>query len=330
MPLTPINESHALQIQAGIIGRKTGHKFEDALVAKINELDIEILSADPIKSHIIKGCPAVALLNYVVSNSNKPIPVSFSALSTGALATSEDGKKWLEINGVRVKRCKSDIILNLEYEDGSEVYFGISSKQCNNQKPTNAQLYFTTAVGFCRLLRENGLPVPDNAEKALRQFCGDIGYRPSDHKEIMKTRLVDPRRYFWEEILSQGKAFWEELFNMKQDEVTTLLLQKAYLNDPFIPDFLIHKTRKSESWGETEVAIYSISELVKLSKLYSSYNIREYSVRKGSHKDPIGVKHEAPRFGIVQMQRGGQAQHPTQLQFNLQAGYFYKIKQDRS
>tara|TARA_R100000808_G_scaffold23266_1_gene51440 strand:- start:49 stop:249 length:201 start_codon:yes stop_codon:yes gene_type:complete len=34
--------------------------------------------------------------------------------------------------------------------------------------------------------------------------------------------------------------------------------------------------------------------------------------------------HEAPRFGIIQMQRGGQKQHPTQLQFNLEAGYFYK------
>ena len=37
----------------------------------------------------------------------------------------------------------------------------------------------------------------------------------------------------------------------------------------------------------------------------------------------------APRFGIVQMQRGGQAQHPEQLQFNLQAGYFYKIENRR-
>lgn len=50
-----------------------------------------------------------------------------------------------------------------------------------------------------------------------------------------------------------------------------------------------------------------------------------YAVRKGTYKDPLGVQHEAPRFGIVQMQRGGQKQHPTQLQFNLKAGYFYKI-----
>ena len=58
---------------------------------------------------------------------------------------------------------------------------------------------------------------------------------------------------------------------------------------------------------------------------YSGFSHKEYSVRKGSFKDPEGVKHQAPRFGIIQMQRGGQKQHPTQLQFNLQAGYFYKI-----
>ena len=50
-----------------------------------------------------------------------------------------------------------------------------------------------------------------------------------------------------------------------------------------------------------------------------------YSVRKGQYRDPEGAEHEAPRFGIVQMQRGGQKQHPTQLQFNLKAGYFYCI-----
>lgn len=36
-------------------------------------------------------------------------------------------------------------------------------------------------------------------------------------------------------------------------------------------------------------------------------------------------KHKAPKFGVVQMQRGGQKQHPTQLQFNLKAGYFYAL-----
>ncbi len=38
-----------------------------------------------------------------------------------------------------------------------------------------------------------------------------------------------------------------------------------------------------------------------------------------------GVVHQAPRFGVIQMQRGGQKQHPEQLQFNLEASYFRKI-----
>lgn len=97
------------------------------------------------------------------------------------------------------------------------------------------------------------------------------------------------------------------------------------MNDPFVPDFLLHKTRLAPSWGATEVAIYSINELVTLSRAYQRFATRRYSVRKGSYRDPEGVEHFAPRFGIVQMQRGGQKQHPEQLQFNLEAGYFYKI-----
>jgi hypothetical protein len=65
--------------------------------------------------------------------------------------------------------------------------------------------------------------------------------------------------------------------------------------------------------------------LVELSYNYCKFEKKKYSVRKGSYKDPEGVQHDAPRFGIVQMQRGGQTQHPEQLQFNLQAGYFYNI-----
>ena len=97
------------------------------------------------------------------------------------------------------------------------------------------------------------------------------------------------------------------------------------MNDPFVPDYLIHKTKLSIGWEETEVAIYSINELVALSAAYGGFSTEPYSVKKGSYKDPVGIKHEAPRFGIIQMQRGGQQQHPEQLQFNLKAGYFYKL-----
>jgi hypothetical protein len=68
-----------------------------------------------------------------------------------------------------------------------------------------------------------------------------------------------------------------------------------------------------------------MEELIAQSRTYQGFATRPYSVRKGSYPDPPGVQHLAPRFGVVQMQRGGQAQHPTQLQFNLEAGYFYKI-----
>ena len=163
----------------------------------------------------------------------------------------------------------------------------------------------------------------------MRQFCGDQGFRPSDTADITKSRKTDLRRFFWEEIDGEGKAEWEDKFRIHQDDITRLLLQKAYMDDPFSPDFLIHKTKKSESWSKTEVALYAIEELVTHSREYGGFSLKPYSVNKGSYKDPPGVKHYAPRFGVVQMQRGGQAQHPEQLQFNLEAGYFYKIKNTR-
>ena len=202
--------------------------------------------------------------------------------------------------------------------------YRVSTKQCNKPTPTNAQLYFTTARAFSRLLQENGILVSDVATIALRQFCGDSGYRPSDAGSA-GDRLTDPRRYFWEEIDATGRCEWEAIFTTYQDQISRLLLQKAYLNDPFIPDYLLHKTKCSSAWNSTEIAIYSIDELVALSAAYRKFALRSYSVRKGSYKDPAGVTHLAPRFGIIQMQRGGQAQHPEQLQFNLEAGYFYKI-----
>lgn len=175
----------------------------------------------------------------------------------------------------------------------------------------------------------NGILVSDEAINSLRQFCGDAGFRPLDSPELYADRETDPRRSFWEEIEASGRMEWELLFKTRKDEITSLLLQKAYLDDPFSPDIVLHKTKKVESWEATEMAIYTVDELIRHSSKYGGFSLKPYSVRKGSHKDPIGVKHQAPRFGVVQMQRGGQAQHPDQLQFNLEAGYFYKIAQNR-
>ena len=63
--------------------------------------------------------------------------------------------------------------------------------------------------------------------------------------------------------------------------------------------------------------IRSIYKSIQKSKNYGSFSTRKYSSR--------GKLHLAPRFGIFQMQRAGSKQHPTQLQFNLKAGYFYVI-----
>lgn len=330
MALTPNNEVHALQIQAGILGRKTGHKFEDQITEKINGFDYPITFKGSTNQHLKIGAPAITLLEYIATIQKVDSIQHAAAISTGALATSEHGKKWLELNGVKVKRCKSDLIITLKLPNhAAPITMGISTKQCNNKNPTNAQLFFTTARGFCNLLRQNGFEVSEEAIHALRQFCGDKGFRPLDEPNLYNNRVTDPRRFFWEEINKAGRLELEKLFSVYQDDITRLLLQKAYLEDPYSPDILAHKTKKSPSWEQTELAIYTIEEIVALSREYGGFRLKPYAVRKGRYKDPKGTQHLAPRFGIVQMQRGGQAQHPEQLQFNLEAGYFYKIKQER-
>jgi hypothetical protein len=326
MALKPIDEVHALQIQAGTLGRKAGHIFENKITKAINDFDYPFSVPEGYKAHLFNGNPAKLLLAYIGQRLGFQTIKKAVALSTGALATSEEGKQWLSVNGATVSRCKSDLVLTLTPTKGSEVTVGVSTKQCDNKTPTNAQLYFTTARGFAALLNNNGFQITDVAVRALRQFCGDVGFRPLDDATAMKNRKVDPRRFFWEEIEEEGRNEWESIFTKSQDKVSRLLFQKAYLNDPFVPDYLLHKTKQALNWDTTEVAIYSIEELIALSRKYQGFTTRSYSVKKGSHKDPPGVAHLAPRFGIIQMQRGGQTQHPEQLQFNLEAGYFYKLK----
>lgn len=326
MALTPDDSKHALQIQAGILGRNAGHKFEDTIAAEINEFVFPLSISNIGSQNVFSGDPAALLMNYICQNRGIKTIKRATAIATGALATSEEGKKWLNVHGVAVSRCKSDIVITITDMNENSYTVGVSTKQCNNKTPTNAQLYFTTAHGFSNLLRTNHINVSERAEIALRQFCGDLGFQPLDSQVSLKGRVIDIRRFFWEEICEEGRNEWEKLFTTFQDEISRLLFQKAYLNDPFVPDFLLHKTKQSLSWKETEVAIYSIDEIIAKSRAYQGFATKEYSVHKGSYPDPTGIAHRAPRFGIIQMQRGGQKQHPDQLQFNLEAGYFYKIK----
>jgi hypothetical protein len=325
MPLIAIDEVHALQIQAGALGRKAGHQFEDDIARKINALKYPFIVEEQVDEHVFTGNPATLLLSYIGRKEKIKKIATAAAISTGALATSEEGKNWLLVNGLGVSRCKSDLVITLHAENGENRAVGVSTKQCNNKTPTNAQLYFTTARAFSNLLQLNGISISENAVFALRQFCGDQGFRPIDDPVLNSGRTVDPRRYFWEEINTQGRAEWENIFSTHQDNVSRLLFQKAYLDDPFIPEYLLHKTKSAPALDQTEVAIYTIDELVALSRRYQGFNKKSYSVKKGSYKDPYGITHDAPRFGVIQMQRGGQKQHPEQLQFNLEAGYFYKL-----
>lgn len=322
MALIPDNEKHLLQIQAGALGRKKGHSFEQEIANYINSNKFSKIVNNKSINNITTGNPAKNLINYITKFENISEISSINAICTGVLATSENRKKELKIEGVIIEKSKSDLILII-YNNKEKRIIGVSTKQCNNKTPTNAQLYFTTAKGFSELLRRNNIDVPDFAEKALKQFCGDKGFNPIDDK--IKNRKIDPRRYFWEEIESNGKNFWESIFENHQKQISEILFKYAYKADNFAPEYLIHKTKKSESFIASENAIYNIDELILKSMNYKKFYKKNYRVKKGTYKEGENINHEAPRFGIIQMQRGGQKQHPTQLQFNLQAGYFYKI-----
>lgn len=220
-------------------------------------------------------------------------------------------------------KSKSDIVVRINYGGATDLV-GVGIKTCNNPKPTNAQLYFGTAVSFCALLRRGGLLVPAEAETAMRMFCGDAGYRSVDDLGASAARESDPSRWFWEELPGPGRDYWETTLTRGQEYATRALLQLAYPHDPIAPTYLLHQRFQAPSESQTPMALFSIDEFVELNISAGGFNTRPYQIRKGTFKHDPAI-HLAPRFGYVQFQRGGQKQHPTQLQFNLQAGYFNKI-----
>ena len=333
MPLQPLNNEHAMQINAGTRGRRSGHRFEAVLSDRINNMKYPLIfESSMLNAHVTTGDPSYLLLRFIANTFGYTKIRSVKAFATGSLATSETGADEDIVRAIDISRTKSDIVVFARFDDDDEKTIGVSTKQCNNRTPTNAQLFFTTATGFCSLLRDHGIDVSDCALEGLRRFCGDAGFTPVDilGTSSIGNRSVDPRRFFWEELPECAYSEWERLFSNRQDDITRILLQKGYAEDRFPPDFLLHKTKSSVRWDDTEVAIYTIEELIEYSRKFGGYWLKQYSVRKGQYKDPTGVTHQAPRFGIVQMQRGGQRQHPTQLQFNLAARYFNHIQQHRS
>ncbi|MCG3142241.1 MAG: hypothetical protein HDKAJFGB_03649 [Anaerolineae bacterium] len=327
MPLKPENEKHAAQIAAGTLGRRKGHGFEKALSNDLNNLAISNELFKPSQGHLKVGNPAFELARYILAKAKITRVNGIRAYWLGGLATSGEGDPFVSTERHFVGKSKSDVVVEIETPRHKFVT-GVSVKTCNKPTPTNSQLFFTTASAFCRLLRDNGVPVSDGAEKALRMFCGDAGFRPVDkNPNIFSVRKSDPDRWFFEELPAKGRKEWEMILGKYQREVTTVLLQKAYAGDPLLPEFLLHQTVSYSDINKCEMALFTIGELVDLSCRYTGFETSQYLVRKGRFKgDPN--PHLAPRFGYIQFQRGGQKQHPTQLQFNLQSGYFYKLPSD--
>ncbi|MDD4910503.1 MAG: hypothetical protein PHR44_07505 [Candidatus Omnitrophica bacterium] len=324
MALKPQNKKHEAQILAGTIGRKKGHNFEKDLTCALNLIDVRQIFPYPnIPHHIVMGKPSLLLLYYVAQKKELKNIKKIKAWWLGGLATSGEGDKLTDKDGQPIAKSKSDVLIEIQHGDKVDIA-GISVKTCDKETPTNDQLYFTTASAFCGLLRANNIPISKDAEIALKMFCGDAGFRPTDSLATIKERKSDPDRWFWEELPKKLRLELEAAFIKYQKEISTVLLQKAYPNDPYPPEFLLHQTKKYSNINNCEVALFTIDELIDLSCKACRFTLKPYFVRKGRFKgDPS--KHLAPRFGFIQMQRGGQKQHPTQLQFNLQAGYFYKI-----
>src|SRR6266404_2946926 len=128
MALKPLNEAHALQIQAGTIGRHAGHAFEDHITQIINNLKYPVAVRSLGQGHVFKGEPGPLLLHYIGFHLGAKTILSASAISTGSLATSEEGKQWLSINGSNVSRCKSDLVITVGCDDHREVTAGVSTK----------------------------------------------------------------------------------------------------------------------------------------------------------------------------------------------------------
>ena len=315
MALIPNNKLHENQINAGIKGRKKGHKFENLLTQEVNKLTT--INFDIIQGkHIYIGNPAAILLSFIKEKFNLEIK-DWKAYWLGGLATLGFGDLLYAKNGEEVKKSKSDVLIKFNLTNGTERIIGISVKTCSKKTPTNDQMFFTTANAFCDLLESNSIAITKEAREGMKMFCGDRDFRPIDllAKSQLDKRVSDKKRFYWEELPNKSIADWENIFRNYQDEITRILFQKAYINDPFYPEILFHQTSQYTDLNTCPVAI------INCSHIYSGFTYSKYRIKKGTNKNDPNI-HLAPRFGFIQFQRGGQKQHPTQLQFNLKAGYF--------
>jgi hypothetical protein len=325
MALKARDKKHGNQIKAGIEGRLKGHSFESILSQSICDNATGLcVPAVSWQGHLYEGNPTSILVSYVLNHLGLKKVDSIKSYWLGGLATSGKGDFVLGHEGDRVKRSKSDILLEIGHK-GKVSRIGVSVKTCYKPKPTNAQLFCSTAEAICNLFRRNGVNVSKDFETGFKMFCGDEGFRPVDMLgEKLKTRKSDPDRWFFEELPHRTRSEIEKVFTERQDDITRILLQLAYAEDPFPPQYVLHQRHSAIKKDEIPFAIFHIDELIELSRKYNGFVLKPYLVRKGRFKGDPNT-HQAPRFGCIQFQRLGNKQNATQLQFNLEAGYFYKI-----
>jgi hypothetical protein len=324
--LTPESEQHLLQIVAGTGGRSRGHKFEKDLRDQINSLRVDSVSwNDNVSGFMVTGHPAREILAFIARDQALEAIVGIEAWWLGGLKTARAGDAVTDEAGNTITGSKSDILVEFRHAAGVTRY-GISVKKCNNAKATNAQVYCTTASAFCAQLRSIGIDVSDVAEMSLRMYCGDPGFRPKDGIGREDVRVSDDR-WFWEELSQNARDEWEHIFSLHQDTITRFLLKFAYPNDPFPPAFLMHQAVGFNTIEEVSLAIFDIEKLVQYSSKYGGFSTKAKRVIKGTFSQDPNL-HAYPRFGFIQFQPIGNRQNKHQLQFNLQAGYFYKIPPD--
>ena len=154
MALVAENKQHEYQIEAGTKGRLKGHVFEEEVSIEINNLEEIAISSEEISPNIYRGNPATILLEYISKDKGSQIKRA-KAYWLGGLATAGAGAEITNDDGEIITGSKSDVVLDVFYENGTKESIGVSVKSCKN----NAQVCLTTSSKFCELLRDNHIPV---------------------------------------------------------------------------------------------------------------------------------------------------------------------------
>lgn len=331
MALDPKSEGHLFQIEAGTEGRVKGHKFEEVVTEELNNIDFMSGNTfiECVKPNVYHGNPANALVSHISQDKGKQIN-RLNAYWLGGLATAGAGDNILNENGEKITGSKSDILMDVEYEDGTNERIGVSAKACSN----NAQMALTTVSVFCGMLRENGIDVSEDVEIGLKMFCGEVGYRPmdgympKDMSNVPQDRKARQDRWFWEELSNQVKQEWEKIFTENQLKITMMLLQcaRTYKTDSYKPTYILHECEKHSDIGNCKVAVMSVEEFATYSQLFDSFGTKGKRISKGSYKGIDMAIHQYPHFGFIQFQPIGNQQNFSELQFNLKSKYYNKFK----